>query len=163
MVRTGSLRAMPGIADLILAQEDSSERGDDTLGNPHRAQISQFELELKFTQFELFEFILLLKLDKQLPVEQFEASRATRGSSISVSSTLPDFGCGKKTIYSCNNEIYSCKHSIHSCNIQTYFVVKINIPLVVAAAAISGGRTSAVDEVVAMVVVGRHLAHVVPS
>ena len=40
-------------------------------------------------QFELFELILLLKLDKQFPVEQFEASRAIRGSSISVSSTLP--------------------------------------------------------------------------
>ena len=38
-------------------------RGDDTDGNPHRAQISQFEL---------FELILLLKVDKQFPVEQFE-------------------------------------------------------------------------------------------
>ena len=37
-------------------------RGDDTVGNPYRAQISQFEL------------ILLLKLDKQFPVEQFEAT-----------------------------------------------------------------------------------------
>ena len=52
---------------------------DDTVGNPHRAQISQFEL---------LELILLLKLDKHFPVEQFEASRAIRGSSISVSSTL---------------------------------------------------------------------------
>ena len=40
-------------------------RGDDTVGNPHRAQISQFEL---------FELILSLKLDKQFPVEQFEAT-----------------------------------------------------------------------------------------
>ena len=48
-------------------------RGDDTVGNRHRAQISQFEL---------FEMILLLKLDKQLPVEQFEAT-------VSVNSTLP--------------------------------------------------------------------------
>ena len=40
-------------------------KGDDTVGNPHRAQISQFEL---------FELILLLKLDKQLPVEQLEAT-----------------------------------------------------------------------------------------
>ena len=40
-------------------------RGDDTVGNPHRAQISQFEL---------FELILLSKLDKQLPVERFEAT-----------------------------------------------------------------------------------------
>ena len=35
------------------------------VGNPHRARI---------VQFELFELILLLKLDKQLPVEQFEAT-----------------------------------------------------------------------------------------
>ena len=55
-------------------------RGEDTVGNPHRAQISQFEL---------FRLILLLKLDKRFPVEQFEACRAIRGSSISVSSTLP--------------------------------------------------------------------------
>ena len=34
-------------------------------------------------------FILLWKLYKQFPVEQFEASRAIRGSNISVSSTLP--------------------------------------------------------------------------
>ena len=40
-------------------------RGDDTIGNPHRAQMYQFEL---------FELILLLKLDKQCPVEQFEAT-----------------------------------------------------------------------------------------
>ena len=40
-------------------------RGDDAVGNPDRAQISQFEL---------FELILLLKLDKQFPVEQFEAA-----------------------------------------------------------------------------------------
>ena len=40
-------------------------RGDDTVGNPRRAQIRQFEL---------FQLILLLKLDKQFPVEQFEAT-----------------------------------------------------------------------------------------
>ena len=45
-------------------------------------------------QLELFELILLLKFDKQFPVEQFEAGRAIRGSSISVSSTLPpSYGC----------------------------------------------------------------------
>ena len=38
-------------------------RGDGAVGNPHRAQI---------VRFELFELILLLKLDEQLPVEQFE-------------------------------------------------------------------------------------------
>ena len=39
--------------------------GDATIGIPHRAQ---------FPQFELFELILVLKLDKQFPVEQFEAT-----------------------------------------------------------------------------------------
>ena len=40
-------------------------KGDDTVGHPHRAQI---------LQFELFELTLLLKLDKQLSIEQFEAA-----------------------------------------------------------------------------------------
>ena len=40
-------------------------RGDDTIGSPHRTQISQFEC---------FELILVLKLDKQFPAEQFEAT-----------------------------------------------------------------------------------------
>ena len=40
-------------------------RGDDTVGNPHRAQIYQSEF---------FDLLLLLKLDKQFPVEQFEAT-----------------------------------------------------------------------------------------
>ena len=40
-------------------------RGDDAIGNPHRAQ---------FSQFELFELTISLKLDKQLPVERFEAT-----------------------------------------------------------------------------------------
>ena len=40
-------------------------RGGDTVGNPRRGQISQFEL---------FELILLLNLDKHFPVEQFEAT-----------------------------------------------------------------------------------------
>ena len=40
-------------------------RGDATVGNPHRAQIYQFEL---------FELVLLSKLDKQFPVERFEAA-----------------------------------------------------------------------------------------
>ena len=52
----------------VLRPSDSQRfrfgRGDDTVGNTHRAQISQFEL---------FELILLLKLDKSYPVEQFEA------------------------------------------------------------------------------------------
>ena len=50
-------------------------------------QIRAFRVQI--SQFELCELVLLLKLYKKLPVEQFEASRAIRGSSISVSSTLP--------------------------------------------------------------------------
>ena len=45
--------------------EQSFGRGDDTVENPHRAQN---------VQFELFELSLLLKLDKQFPLEQFEAA-----------------------------------------------------------------------------------------
>ena len=40
-------------------------RGDDTVRNPHRAQISQFEL---------FELFLLLKSDKRFSVEEFIAA-----------------------------------------------------------------------------------------
>ena len=39
--------------------------GDDTVGNPHRAQISRFEL---------FELILLLKADQRFSIERFEAT-----------------------------------------------------------------------------------------
>ena len=55
--------------------------GQDTVGNPHRAEL--------FYQFEFFQLVLLLKLDEQVPVEQFEASGAIQGSSLSVGSTLP--------------------------------------------------------------------------
>ena len=40
-------------------------RGDETVGSPHRAQI---------VRFEFFELVLLLKLDKQFTVEQFETT-----------------------------------------------------------------------------------------
>ena len=39
-------------------------KGDDTVGDPHRAQIYQFEL---------FELMLAFNLDNQLPDEQLEA------------------------------------------------------------------------------------------
>ena len=57
-----------------------SGRGDDTVGNPHRAQMFQFEL---------FELVLLLKLDEQFPVEQFEASRAEAAVSQSAVACPP--------------------------------------------------------------------------
>ena len=58
--RSPSHEASPRSADI-----QPFRRGDDTVGNPHRAQ---------FFQFELFELILLLKLDRQFSVEQFEPS-----------------------------------------------------------------------------------------
>ena len=65
LARTSCLTAPPCITFSSHNRFTSFGRGDDTIGNPHRAQISQFEL---------FELILLLKLDKQLPVERFEAT-----------------------------------------------------------------------------------------
>ena len=52
-------------------------RVDDTVGNPRRARLSQFEL---------LELILLLELDRQVPVERFEptASQSTVSSPPSV-------------------------------------------------------------------------------
>ena len=49
----------------FIAADKETRRGDDTVGHPHRAQISRFEI---------FEFVHLSKLDKQLPVERFEAA-----------------------------------------------------------------------------------------
>ena len=64
-------------------------RGHDTVGNPHRAQMYKFEIfRAQIVQFELFELIFLFELDKQFPVEQFEARRAIRADSTSVRSTL---------------------------------------------------------------------------
>ena len=52
-------------AAALLASFPRVGRGDDMVGNPHRVQISHFEL---------FELFLLLKLHKHLPVERFEAT-----------------------------------------------------------------------------------------
>ena len=53
------------------------------------SNVSVRAVRVRISQFELFELVLLLKLGKQFPVEQLEASRAIRGSSISVGSALP--------------------------------------------------------------------------
>ena len=57
-------KAPPG-RETAHAHTHTGQKGDYTVGNPRRAQISQFEL---------FELILLLKLYRQFPVEQFEAT-----------------------------------------------------------------------------------------
>ena len=56
-------------------------RRDDPFGNPHRAQMSQFEL---------FELVLFLKLDKRFPVEQLEAA-ASQSISTLPPLLLPSF------------------------------------------------------------------------
>ena len=61
-------------------------RGDDTIGNPHRIQ---------FHQFELFELLLLFKLDKQFPVEQFEATVSqSTVTSPPLTHAIADTDCG---------------------------------------------------------------------
>ena len=60
-----ALALLARLSEHSMSYGRSFGRGDATVGNPHRTQISQFEL---------FELILLLKLNKQFPVEQFEAS-----------------------------------------------------------------------------------------
>ena len=50
-------------------------RGDDTVGDPHRARNYKVEaFRAQISRFELFELILLLRLVKRLPVERFEAT-----------------------------------------------------------------------------------------
>ena len=64
--------------------------GGDALGNtPSSSNLSIRAFRAQIYQFELFELIFLVKLDKQFPVEQFKASRAIRGNSISVNSIIP--------------------------------------------------------------------------
>ena len=57
-------------------------RGNDTVGSPHGAQISQCQLvRAQVVRFELFKFILLLKLDNRLPIEQVERFEAAASQS----------------------------------------------------------------------------------
>ena len=70
----GSIGISERVTHLCRSNKPNQEGGDDTVGNPHRAQISQFEL---------FKLILFLKLGKQYPVEAIQCN------SISVNSTLP--------------------------------------------------------------------------
>ena len=51
--------------------------GDDAVGNPQSSSnFSIRAVRAQISQFELFELILLLKLDKQLHLEQFEPTVA---------------------------------------------------------------------------------------
>ena len=53
-------------------------------------------IELRISQFVLFELILLLKLDKQLSVERFEAAASQLAVPSPPRSSIPEFegrGC----------------------------------------------------------------------
>ena len=93
-------------------------RGDDTVGNPHRAQISQFEL---------FELILLLKFDKRFPVEQFEAAAS---QSAAVPSPLLYFhSCVHWIIY--NNTTNDTKDNDNNNNSNNKHNIQLMIRLLV--------------------------------
>ena len=55
-------REIPQV-QLLMEKHGHSAGGDDTVGNPRRAQN---------VQFELFKLTLLSKLDERFPVEQLE-------------------------------------------------------------------------------------------
>ena len=65
LLRRGALLPPAEAGEILRGGLAVLGRGDDAAGNPRRAQRSQFEL---------FELILLSKLDKQFPAEQFEAT-----------------------------------------------------------------------------------------
>ena len=75
-------------------------RGDDTVGNPHRAQISQFELS---------ELSLWSKLGRQFPIEQFEATVSQ--------STVPSPPLKCWLLHIC---VYTCVHIYIYIYIHTY-------------------------------------------
>ena len=54
-------------------------RGDDTVGNPHRAQ---------FDKLELFELITLFNLDKHFSIEQFEPTVSQSTASLTQGEPL---------------------------------------------------------------------------
>ena len=68
-------------------------RGDDSVGNAHRAQISQFELfELKLFNSSCSSSNLSFRVVRAYPlieIRQTVPCRAIRGNSISVNNTLP--------------------------------------------------------------------------
>ena len=68
-----------------LAADEDSGGGDDTVGKTlielkflnssfSSSNFSIRAFRARISKFELFELVLLLKLDKQLPVERFEAA-----------------------------------------------------------------------------------------
>ena len=62
--------SLPSQTSTLAQSQAMLRKGDDTVGNPRRAQISRFEF---------VELILLLSLDKQFSIEHFEptVSRST--------------------------------------------------------------------------------------
>ena len=63
----------------------SVRKGDDTVGNTHRAQIHKFEL---------FVLILFLKVDRQLSIDQFEQTVSQSTVSSPLWSVVDHWCCG---------------------------------------------------------------------
>ena len=77
------------VKHILVVSKTLIGRGDDTVGNPHRAQICQFDVfELMFLSMRAFRVYPLVETRHTAPC------RAIRGSSISVSSTLPLLSVG---------------------------------------------------------------------
>ena len=113
-LRTETRSICPRFSALLLP----FRRGDDMVGNPHRAQISQFEL---------FELILLLKFDKRFPVEQFEAAAS---QSAAVPSPLLYFhSCVHWIIY--NNTTNDTKDNDNNNNSNNKHNIQLMIRLLV--------------------------------
>ena len=93
----------PISVDPICSQPEVG-RGNDMVGNPYRAQTSQFEL---------FELILLLTLDKQFPVERLEAT----GSQSTVPSPL------FKRLSSSRSLRAGTSFMSHACVLQTWRIM----------------------------------------
>ena len=82
-------------------------RGDDTVGNPHRTQICQFEL---------FELILLLKLDKQAAGAVGRVGAGRRGVLVGVPEDQELAAGGEKNKY---------KKLRHECNKHNVMLNKL--------------------------------------
>ena len=103
----------------IGAQRGILGRGDDTVGSPHRAQISQCEF---------FELVLLLKLDKRFPVEQFEAtvSQSTVPCPPLITGLQTGSGPGL-----CLQECHGCRTCCHACLDRHVFLPQVPVPYLI--------------------------------
>ena len=105
--------------------EEGNFFSNDTVGNSFsndtvgRGGMTQLEtlIELDIFQFELFELILSLKLDKRLPVEQFEAtvSQSTVPSPLLVRKVNPTCRARRLKRTNIRVDIIMIEHGLNMC------------------------------------------------